>query len=304
MNLLLVLLLSATGTLAQIAAIPKCAQACFAQAVNYAGCVTIDDVMDPTCACESYTLKNSFGGHDTGVSYARDLCRVKARCSSSDWSEFSEALNNLCYNKDASPKYNCGIIPGDPVPPTISVKPTGQNTITVSLNPTSTDTMTLDAYPRYTTIMTTSTLYTTKTITTTNGNGQANTMNLVAELYVAVCPTRVVVGAPIGDSTQSAFRQGTPATSSPDSNSLFAKLTAAEASASSVAATKTTAGLGPTQTGATTLTTGSSQAGNSTGTGSGAGASATKSAGAERVAGVAGLSSLGAALVGVLANFL
>jgi hypothetical protein len=74
----------------------------FTTAVNYAGCV-IDDELDPTCACTSYSLANTDGGHMTGIQYARTLCVPEADCSNDELGTFNNALENLCYNKEYSP---------------------------------------------------------------------------------------------------------------------------------------------------------------------------------------------------------
>jgi len=61
----------------------------------------IDGLLDPTCACTSYLFKNTLGGHDTAMGYVRNTCiQYGEYCMGDDLEQFSEALNNICYNEE------------------------------------------------------------------------------------------------------------------------------------------------------------------------------------------------------------
>ncbi|KAG9238422.1 hypothetical protein BJ875DRAFT_48379 [Amylocarpus encephaloides] len=232
------LILSAftTAALAQVGAIPHCAKNCFSSAVDRAGCISYDGGLDLVCACTSYSLRNRLGGRDTGISYARDLCRRDASCSSSESSQLSQALNDICYNDDYSPKYYCGLPSGQSVATSKpSISATGTTIVTVSLDATSTDIMTIPVYQRFTTTITSYYVWTTRVITA-SASGETTTYTTTDALYLAVCPTTV----PYPRATN---RYGTTRNSyyytSTSGDELFNRISSAEASKSSEAATQT-----------------------------------------------------------------
>lgn len=141
-------------------------QSCFSEAVDYAGCVSDDGTMDPTCACTSYSLENDLGGHDTGISYAWWLCEDNNSCNEKELDQYSTALNDLCYDVGTNaPKYTCGVLPGDPVSAAASITPTGYYTFTMEGGAGTTVLDTVPVYPSVTTTMTTFPVYTSKVVT-------------------------------------------------------------------------------------------------------------------------------------------
>lgn len=101
-------------------------------------------------------------------------------------------LENGLTGGSASPKYNCGVIPGSPVPATPSVSPTGSIVETWDGGYLAT----MPVYPDYTTIMVTSMVYKETTFTETY---RSTTSTIVTDypFYEAVCPVRATVGIPL-----------------------------------------------------------------------------------------------------------
>ncbi|KAE8445563.1 hypothetical protein EG329_013327 [Mollisiaceae sp. DMI_Dod_QoI] len=286
MKSLVLLILSAT-VLAQLEAIPSCAQKCFTAAISKTPCI-FEGVLDPTCVCTSYSLSLSNGGHETGIDYAYQLCgEIEEACDGKDADAMETAFNNLCYNSDNSPKYNCGIIPGSPVPTTASVSPTGSVVETWDDGYLAT----MPVYPDYTTILVTSMVYKHTTFTETYAY---TTSTIVTDypLYPAVCPVRATVGVPISHTLAQSFIAYTTST-----RNLYDELTSAAASVSraSVAAAASASASAQVTTSSSTLSTSVSSSGAtitgaangtsaSTGTRSGsAPASTVSKAGAEKL---------------------
>ncbi|KAF8855864.1 hypothetical protein BDZ45DRAFT_727815 [Acephala macrosclerotiorum] len=230
MNSLTSILLSFSAlALAQLDAIPSCAQSCFSHVADETNCI-IDGVLDPTCFCTSYCLSLTNGGHSTGQEWVYQYCIFeKEACSNSDAGDLSSALNDLCYNADASPKYNCGVIPGSPVPATPSVTPTGSVVETWDGGYLAT----MPVYPDYTTIMVTSMVYKETTFTETY---QSTTSTIVTDypLYQAVCPIRATVGIPLSYTAPANSLSYNAYTT--NTGNLYSQLTSAAASASKASA--------------------------------------------------------------------
>ncbi|EPE35337.1 Nudix [Glarea lozoyensis ATCC 20868] len=222
------LLFSATAALAQlnldIGTIPECARQCFTDAVVQAGCVDSDDILDPTCACTSFSLPNDYGGYNNGVSLASDTCRINPSCSPDELDDLSLELDNFCFDDVGAAKYHCGILPGDPVPKETFLKAKTSTIITTTDDASKTYTVTSPVYPRQTTTLISKYMYSTSIITTTSA-GDTSTYTTSKSLYQAFCVSTIVWGAETRRPTLSTSRRYTPSSSATRTRSLNDDLT-------------------------------------------------------------------------------
>ncbi|KAH6666725.1 hypothetical protein B0J14DRAFT_643016 [Halenospora varia] len=305
---LLLLAGATTGVLAQLSAIPSCAQECFARALSLSYCLTQTSAMDPACACTSLSISSSSSGsgRTTAISYAT-YCASYSTCTSKELTLLTEALLDICYDSNNKPKYACG---GGAVSSS-SLQPTGSSTITLGTGSLE-RTLTVPLYPKYITTLHTTTNYGSTTYTRTYYSSSSTITSIIPTRVLIgyqVCPTSIILptSATVSLSTYRTTLTSVKAVTPTPSQGLWDKITsqATATGSSQDQGSSTTSGTG---TGASFTILGTSTfSGSSTGSGSGTptgtGAVSVSSSGSQAtgaaVAGKVGV--IGAAAIGVLA---